>query len=892
MKSNYKLVLWLSLCFMIIFSQSAFSQITSKGKDFWVGFMPNANETTPFTKLFITSENNASGTVTIPGLAWSVNFNVVANTTTFVEIPIDKSTNISNEAITKQGIHITSDNEVNVFAMNYELHTVDGTLVLPTNALGVNYFAMSYQPTASDRYSEFLIVAVEDNTSIRIIPSQTTKGGKTQFTPFEITLNKGEEYLVQSSNDLTGSNISSIGNKKPFALFSGSVCGNVPVNVSYCNHLFEQMYPTTTWRRNYLAIPYLTRTADTYKVLALKNGTTVTIDGVAKATLNSGQSYETLISSPSMISANLPISVAQFSNGGSFDGATGDPFMIMLSPIEQTRTELTFESFAYTTITENFLNIAATTTCTSNILLDGAPVTNWNTFPTNPNYSYAQVTLAAQGTHRIVSTNEDCGFIGYVYGYGTDDSYGYSAGVSLDTLSVSFTAYTNCLGKQTEFFVKSQPYTILTYNWAFGDGGISKLANPKYKYTKAGQYTVKLIVQYDDNSLDTVSQVITVSGIKADFTVSGGGCVRDIQVDNSSVGLYDSFLGCNWEFGDGSVAKGISAKHTYLKAGNYTVMIVAESGNHCFDTLRKIVKIFDPPTPKIIALGPTTFCTCDSVILDAGNLGYISYKWSSGETTQKITVHTSGNFTVAVIDTNKCTGTSPALGTTAISPATEISFVEPKIIAEPGEYFKYNIILTADANINICKIKNYTAVVSFKKTIIVPSGTTPTGTMDNYRRSFTINGTWNGKDSIIATLDFRATLGDSIAGDIKIDSFAWTECDLPSKKGSSIIELKNLCTEGGITRLFKSTNSAIYVSVKPNPVENGASIEFDLKTNDNCEISIYDLLGNKIKDLFKGEVKSGIQTVYFNSSEYNNGTYYLIVKTAENTTQHLIEVQK
>ena len=45
-----------------------------------------------------------------------------------------------------------------------------------------------------------------------------------------------------------------------------------------------------------------------------------------------------------------------------------------------------------------------------------------------------------------------------------------------------------------------------------------------------------------------------------------------------------------------------------------------------------------------------------SLILDAGN--YSTFTWSTGETTQQITVNTEGSYSVSVIDANGCPGES------------------------------------------------------------------------------------------------------------------------------------------------------------------------------------------------------------------------------------------
>jgi VCBS repeat-containing protein len=87
----------------------------------------------------------------------------------------------------------------------------------------------------------------------------------------------------------------------------------------------------------------------------------------------------------------------------------------------------------------------------------------------------------------------------------------------------------------------------------------------------------------------------------------------------------------------------------------------SESNLGDYDQQGEIVIEYDlpegctPPTPAITAGGATTFCTGGSVILTSnyatGNL------WSTGETTQSITVSASGSYTVTVTD-GDCAATS------------------------------------------------------------------------------------------------------------------------------------------------------------------------------------------------------------------------------------------
>ena len=336
-----KKILYSLLIILCVFKTSIYSQYTSIGTDFWVSWMPNIYPD-PECQIFISSETGANGVVSIPGAGWTQNFSIPANGSTMINIPISSDCIISTpNAPINRGTHIISDNPISVYASNTAFATSDATLILPTNSLGDQYFIVSYKgltgsPTV---VSEFLILATENNTSIQIIPKVNLYGGYPANVPFNITLNRGEAYLVQalsSDEDLTGSSIkaTNTGSCNNFVVFSGTVCANVP-DCRYCDHLYEQMIPTKAWGKNYITTPLMTRNGDQFRIVAKDNGTLVSINGGSPITLNAGQYSEQYLNQATYITSNNPICVAQYSRGSECDNTTSDPFMIILSPIEQ-----------------------------------------------------------------------------------------------------------------------------------------------------------------------------------------------------------------------------------------------------------------------------------------------------------------------------------------------------------------------------------------------------------------------------------------------------------------------------------------------------------------------------------------------------------------------------
>ena len=91
-------------------------------------------------------------------------------------------------------------------------------------------------------------------------------------------------------------------------------------------------------------------------------------------------------------------------------------------------------------------------------------------------------------------------------------------------------------------------------------------------------------------------------------------------------------------------------------SGNYSVTVTYPSACSAGSATTAVTVNPLPATPSITAGGPTTFCNGGSVTLTAP-AGY-NYVWSNSATTQSITVTTSGNYTVTVVDANGCSATS------------------------------------------------------------------------------------------------------------------------------------------------------------------------------------------------------------------------------------------
>jgi hypothetical protein len=77
----------------------------------------------------------------------------------------------------------------------------------------------------------------------------------------------------------------------------------------------------------------------------------------------------------------------------------------------------------------------------------------------------------------------------------------------------------------------------------------------------------------------------------------------------------------------------------------------------------------------------------------------------------------------------------------------------------------------------------------------------------------------------------------------------------------------------------------------PNPFNPATNIKFALPTAGNLTISIYSILGEKIKDLVAGFFKPGVYTATFDGSDFTSGTY-IYTMLAESAEGGFVQVKK
>lgn len=661
MKGRFGMIL--SVCIILLGVDQAESQgFTTKGTDFWLSFMENLREADTTgadrMKVYITTDYlAATGVVSVPLAGWSSNYTVPPNSTLEVVIPTDIVMCSESDSIENKGVHVTSDVPVSVYQLNYIPYTSDANIVIPTTSLGKRYRVTTYQATNSGfdwirvSVSELVVVAAYDSTVIRIVPKCNTQGGHGANVPFTITLNKGQVYPIKAYPStvysLTGTlieidtNVSN--NCKTFAVFSGNLCAFVPGDSCCCNHICEQMMPINTWGKEYITVPLKTRASDVFRFVGQQAGTIFTINGGPPNGLNAGGYYEEDISQPSYISSNFPLSVAQFSKSGGTDGNEySDPFMIMLSPLEQSIKRIVFNSFVTPVIQAYYLNIVTRSAYTNLVVLDGINIdTAFHVVAGNPLYSYAQVTVN-QGNHILSS---DSGLIANIYGYGWYETYGYIAGATVKNLSMSYTVTTpagtfqyydlqDTICRNTPLTFTATNSTVFSnYTWDFGDGSpLTYGQNVTHTYLAPGNYVIRFYFQKSGIcGLDSIIWSVNIKCCNEPPAITGNSSICiGLTITLKDTSTFNPDATYTWDFDGGTVISGSGQgpyELNWASPGTYTVWLYSSVPNCTTDSTSYTVVVNPVPTATF-DIGPSVCPGGSTTVNYTGNASVsANYQW-------------------------------------------------------------------------------------------------------------------------------------------------------------------------------------------------------------------------------------------------------------------------
>ena len=357
-----------------------------------------------------------------------------------------------------QGIHVHSDGQISLIVVNYRIRRTGLYTAYPYQLFPIlqyHYYALSMR-TYNDLWhsqfkSEILLVGNVDNTTISITPTadvdvpidihsansptQTVYAGTTKV----IKLDCLQTFLFAANKDVDLSGTSIVSNQ-PLTVVSGHAYGEIEYDVHICcgNHVSEQIPPTVTWGKKFILTPYKGRkVSQEFKLIASENSTTIMHNcdaGVSTINLAFAGDVVTIKTNDNTycyLESDNPLLIIQIMPGYRADYITGGPSISIIFSIQQYKQEIMFIPLDYLPVDQHYINII--TTQQDTMLMDGSVLSlSWNSISdlNNEVVGYAaQMTVTSLGAHVITSAN-NVTFTVRVYGYGDDEGYAYTAGIT------------------------------------------------------------------------------------------------------------------------------------------------------------------------------------------------------------------------------------------------------------------------------------------------------------------------------------------------------------------------------------------------------------------------------------------------------------------------------
>jgi hypothetical protein len=380
------------------------SQLGSHGRDFWLAF-ESALEN-PTAEIFIVTDGMANYSVTNSSTGFNVTGAVTSQSPVTIAVPSTLQIQ-SNETVENLGVHVTADADVSVFFFYPDSVTADTYLAIPTPSLGTEYFALGY--TDNIGYpSELAVIASQDGTNVTI--SNPCGAG----TPLTATLNQGQTYQLQCSSDVSGAHVVS---NYPVAVTAGSSCSDIPAGAGACDVVSEMMFPVgRLWGTEVYSAPLPGGGYDVYRVMAARDGTTVTVDqgggNVQTFALNAGQFQEIQFKAGAHFTSNQPMLVIEYMTGVGITGV-GDPFSMQLVPVTSFAQSFRF----YAPPNQGWTNqaiIIAPNNAVASVQLNGIAVSGFLPLPGGA-YQYAVVSVPDGQNFATASQPITVYSIGYQY---------------------------------------------------------------------------------------------------------------------------------------------------------------------------------------------------------------------------------------------------------------------------------------------------------------------------------------------------------------------------------------------------------------------------------------------------------------------------------------------
>ena len=312
---------------------------------------------------------------------------------------------------------------------------------------------------------------------------------------------------------------------------------------------------------------------------------------------------------------------------------------------------------APTVVTVNALPTTAAITGTAAVCINGT--TLLSTTASSPVWSSSNTAIATVAANGLV-TGISAGTVDVSYSItnvnGCTSTETVTVTVNeLPTATIATVgSATFCQGGSVTLIASNAPAGMTyTYQWNLGGTAITGATSNTYVANASGNYSVSITTN-SGCTATSAATIVTVNPLPVLTAIIGSTSV----CENGTVSIANAQSGGLWSTSDNTIAtiNAVTGVVTGVNPGTTTLTYTYTNANGCMSSVSTNFTVNALPSAIITANGPTTFCQGSSVVLTASSGS--SYLWSTGETTQSITVNSTADISVAVTNANGCTSTS------------------------------------------------------------------------------------------------------------------------------------------------------------------------------------------------------------------------------------------
>lgn len=428
--------------------------------------------------------------------------------------------------------------------------------------------------------------------------------------------------------------------------------------------------------------------------------------------------------------------------------------------------------------------------------------------------------------------------------------------------AVNFSSLTLCYGDT--LFANVLPMQMATTEWYLDSAFVSNNQSIALSNISSGNHTLKLTVTSAYCSQEYFSNIL----VNPLPTVQLG---NDMATCNTPLTLDAGAGNISYQWSNGETTQSIVSN----TSSTYTVTVTNNYG--CSNSDTTIVTIYPLP---VVNLGNDT-STCNlPVVLNAG-INNVSYLWSTGKSTKKITVHNSGSFSVVVTDTNGCSNsdsikvTINPLPTVQLGNDTSTCSIPVAFDAGAGNIsYQWSsgettqtIIANATANYSV--VVTDTNGCSNADTINITINPLPTQPTITQNLNVLISSAATGNQWLMN----GSLINGATDTTYMVTVTGWYSVQVTDVNGCTNMSDSVYMDLSGISDLQNPSG----VVLIPNP----ATTEFEvrgLKFESNDEIIIINAMG---KTVYQLKISQPTSNLKLQTSNYGAGIYFVNIKTSK-----------